>query len=119
MGDEIVKKWQKASTARKAAELWQDLPNGQKYMNDTFSISKSHCKAPTLVRVGQKVVGGTNYWETGAEFNDAILTYLVDNWNAIYPDVVNIMAERERKALVDCQEYVTKMQELINSSGNS
>ncbi|MNQ73075.1 hypothetical protein D3C85_877980 [compost metagenome] len=119
MSDEVVKTWQRKANARKKAESWQALPRGSRYMNDTFSISEANSKAPVLVRAGQKEAGGKNYWETEEDFNKAILSYLVKNWESVYPEVLEIMKKAEQKALQDCQEYVTKMQELINSSENS
>lgn len=118
MSDEVIKNWQRKVIARKSAEAWQALPSGPRYMNASFSISEVHCKAPVLVRCGQKSAGGTNYWNTDEEFNKAILSYLVKNWDSVYPEVLDIMKKAENRALLDCQEYVNKMQDLINSSEN-
>ena len=114
MTDKRVKDWQEKSAAVQAAKAWQRLPNGPKYQNDSFAISIAHCKAPQLVRAGQQSCGGNNYWETGKELNQAILEFLVKNWNGIYPEVIKIMEDKEKAALLDLQSYVDSVQNLIN-----
>ena len=118
MSDQNVKFWQETKKSRELAERWNNLPNGPKYQNnhDSFAISIAHCKPPQLVRAGQQSCGGKNYWETDEKFSKAILEYLVNNWNSVYPEVMEIMKAKERKALLDCQEYVTNLQNLINGA---
>lgn len=113
---EKIKVWQNAKNAVQQAKSWQLLPSGPRYQNDSFSISIAHCKAPQLVRAGQQSCGGKNYWETEADFNKAILEYLIGNWTTVYPEVIKMMEEKERKALIDCQEYVDGLQNLIDQA---
>lgn len=113
---EKMKLWQNCKNAVSAAKSWQALPSGPYYQNDTFAISLAHCKAPQLVRAGQQSCGGRNYWETEEAFNKAILEYIVGNWQAVYPEVLKIMEEKERKALIACQDYVKGLQELIDQA---
>lgn len=114
MNDHRIENWEKAKYTREKAEDWQNLPKGQKYRQDTFEISTAHCKAPTLCRAGQQSCGGQNYWETGKEFNQAILEYLVSDWDNVWPKVHEILKEKERSALEDCQSFVNEMQALID-----
>lgn len=114
MSDINIKSWEQAKSARQAAESWNNLPNGRAYQNDTFSISLAHCKAPALVRAGQQSCGGQNYWETEKDFNLTILEWLVENWKTISPEIIQMMKDKEASKLKACQEYVTKMQDLIN-----
>lgn len=115
MSELKIREWQAAKTAVKNAKYWHELPHGQSYASgDSFKISIAHCKAPMLMRAGQQTCGGQNYWETEATFNQAILEHLVEDWRNIYLKVIKILEEKERKALVACQEYVTEMQSLIN-----
>ena len=116
MNEQCVKIWKEARDARIKAQEWNGLPFGEKYTpQDTFAISKAHCTAPVLVRAGQKHCGGTNYWNTEKEFNNAIRDFLVDNWDAIYPKVIARMQAKEDQALLDCQEYIDQLQSLINN----
>jgi hypothetical protein len=115
MTDERIKKWQDAKRDREKAEAWQALPDGQKYQGDKFEITTSHkCVAPTLVRSGQQYAGDQNYWETDKGFNNAILEYLVKDWDVIYPKVLNILKVKEMQALKECQAYVDDLQQEIN-----
>lgn len=114
MSESKLKVWQEKKRAVAEAERWNNLPNGPKYMNDTFAIYTNQSKAPTLIRYGQQYVGGTNYWESPKEMNLAILEYLARNWDSIYPEVLKSMKEDESKALQDCQSWVSEMQALID-----
>lgn len=115
MTTDKLKKWQSLRRSRKLAEQWQDLPNGQKYQkDDSFSISIAHSSRPKLTRCGQKTCGGKNYWETEKEMGDAILEYIVKNWGSIGNEVIEIMRDKEKSALKDCQEFIDKMQAAIN-----
>ena len=116
MSEQKVKTWKEAQQTRKGAESWNNLPSGPKYQNDSFKISVQHCKAPVLMRAGQSHAGGQNYWETEKDFNKAILEWLVGNWSKVYPEVLEILKEKERKALKDCQEYVDTMQAMIDEA---
>jgi hypothetical protein len=115
---DLVNKWHEAKRARAQAEEWNYLPKGQSYSNSTFQISQAHSKAPVLVRHGQQVCGGTNYWETDKAFNDAILTHVVESWSGIYPHVLEVLIRREREALKACQAYVDEMQAAISEVGD-
>lgn len=116
MSEKKINAWNIARCDRQKAENWNALPNGQKYMQDTFSISVAHCTPPKLVSAGQKSAGGQNYWETEEAFNTAILQWLVKNWNKAYPEIIEIMKDKEKQTLVDCQEYVSKMQQMIDQA---
>lgn len=119
MSDKLVNDWQAAKSATNKAKRWQNLPLGNRYQNDTFSISVAHCQPPKLVRAGQQCCGGQNYWETEKEFNAAILEYLVSNWSEIYPSVISMMETKERQALIACQSYIDDLQKLIGDAVNS
>ena len=111
----MVNEWRKNKRARKDAEKWNDLPNGQKYSSrETFEISVAHSTIPVLVRAGQQVHAGTNYWNSGKELNKATLEYIADNWDEHYPHILNIMKEKEKASLLKCQEHVDEMQSLID-----
>lgn len=114
MTDKRLEDYQKAKLSRKAAEEWNELPNGKCYQNDKFNISIAHCKKLQLTRSGQQYSGGTNYWETKDDFNLAILEHIVDNWGKIFPDVIERMKDKENKALNKCQSFIDEMQEAIN-----
>jgi len=116
--DSLINNWKKAESTRAEAEQWNDLPNGRKYQNDTFAISKPHCKAPQLTRAGQHSSGGQNYWETAEGFNNAIIKHIVSDWENIYPKVLEILKKEENEALVACQSYVTDLQGLIDKVNN-
>lgn len=116
MSHQKVAAWDKAKTAVQRAKAWQNLPNGPRYENDTFAISLAHCKPPTIVRAGQRVCGGQNYWETEQEFNLAILEYIVKDWKEVYLKVMAIMEKKEKDALIDLQSYVDSMQNMINEA---
>lgn len=119
MSDQLVKEWQSAKNAVNNAKSWQALPNGRAYQNDSFSISLAHCVPPKLVRAGQQYQGGQNYWETEKEFNQAILAYIVNNWQTVYPEIIKIMEEKERTALIACQSYVDNLQSLITEANQT
>lgn len=114
MSELKLKVWEEKKRAVVEAERWNNLPKGQKYENNPFSVYASHSKPPMLMRCGQKVVGGTNYWESPKEMNSAILNYLVENWDSIYPEVIKAMRVEETKALQDCQTWVSEMQAKID-----
>lgn len=116
MSEKKINAWNIAQYDRQKAENWNALPNGKRYMQDTFSISVAHCTPPKLVRAGQQSAGGQNYWETEEAFNTVILQWLVKNWNKAYPEIIEMMKDKENQALVDCQEYVSKMQQMIDQA---
>lgn len=116
MNSNLIDIWQKEKSARKEAEKWNNLPNGPKYQNDSFSLSVAHCKPPVLTRCGQQSHGGKNYWKTEEKFNKAILEYLVLSWDNIYPKILEILFDKERTALKACQTYIDKMQQLIDKA---
>lgn len=68
------------------------------------------------MRCGQHTCGGTNYWESPKALNEAIKRYVIAHWAKIYTDVFDDLKQREADALKDCQEYVDKMQKLINEA---
>ena len=112
--DDRIKKWKQAESARKNAEKWNDLPNSKKDIHySEFKISIAHCSPPKLVRSGQQHCGGKNYWDTEEGFNQAILKYLVDNWDDHYPKILEILKAKELDALMACQSYIDEMQELL------
>lgn len=114
----LIDNWRKAKNAREIAEEWNSLPdNTCKYGDTEFNISIAHSSGPVLIRTGQMRQGGNSIWKTESEFNKAILKYIVDNWDGIYPSVLKIMKDRENNALLDCQEFISEMQDLINSAG--
>jgi len=113
--DDRIRKWKDAEIAHKNAEEWNDLPNGRKYSHSDFDISIAHCKPPTLSRMGQKHQGDRTYWETEEEFNQAMLRYLVDNWDSHYPKILEILKQNELVALNDCQSYIDEVQYFIST----
>lgn len=114
---EIMQIWNEAKSALAKVIAWQDLPNGRKYQNHTFSISLAHCTPPKLQRAGQQSCGGNNYWETEKELDKAVLQFIVSNWDEIiYPGALAILQKAEIDALMDCQGHVDQMQDLINEA---
>lgn len=117
MSEQKIKEWKAAKQAVSSAKFWQNLPQGQSYSSgDSFEISIAHSKPPMLMRAGQQAAGGRNYWETDNLFNQAMLAYLVQNWSAHYPEIIKIMEQKERAALLACQTYVDEMQALISGA---
>ena len=110
MSKDLLGIYKKAQRVSREAEEWNNLPKGRKYNSSKFRISKAHCTKPKLCRAGQQVCGGKNYWYTSDEFNAAILEYLIDNWESIYPFVLDMLKENERRALIDCQSFIDEMQ---------
>lgn len=119
MSDQLIKTWQSAKDAVSKAKSWQDLPNGKSYQNDSFKISVAHCVPPKLTRAGQQSCGGKNYWETEEAFNKSMLEYIVNNWQNVYPEVIKIMEEKERTALIACQSYVNNLQSLVTEANQT
>ena len=117
MSERMVDLWKEARETRVKAEKWNDLPNGKKYTKSDFAISIAHCNKPMLNRMGQQYCGSQSYWETEAGFNSAILEYIVKNWESIFPEVHQILKDKESNTLKDCQSYVDEMQKLIDESG--
>lgn len=113
---DLINNWNKAKDNVLKAEQWQNLPNGRKYHNDKFDISIAHCDSLKLVRAGQQVCGGNNYWKSPEALNNEILGYIMDEWESIYPKVLKRLQEKEKKALLNCQEYITEMQGLIDGA---
>ena len=111
--DDRIKKWEEAKRAVLEAIEWNDLPNGKRYQNDKFDISIAHCKPPMLSRMGQQSVGGKVYWETEPYFNDAILEYLIKDWDFHYHKILEILKTKESEALKELQSYVDEIQTLI------
>ena len=115
MSEQKLKVWKEKKQDTVMAKFWQELPKGQKYSPQChFNISIAHSKTPMLMRCGQKVAGGQNYWESPVGMNKAVLTYLTENWDNIYPSVLEILEKEERHALKDCQSWVDEMQALIS-----
>ncbi|MDY6896176.1 MAG: hypothetical protein SVO01_12300 [Thermotogota bacterium] len=114
MEDKRIIAYHGAKEAREKAEEWNNLPHGRKYQDDTFDISVAQSKVPSLIRIGQQKHGGQNYWESNSKFNQAILEYLVSTWDEHFPRILNILKEKEQKALKDCQSYIDEMQSMID-----
>ncbi len=112
-----IDNWKQKKEAVRKAKEWNNLPNGPKYQRGAFLISISHCSTPMLSRMGQQTCGGKSYWETGEEFNKAILKYLINHWGNIYPKVIEAMEKEEKEALLKCQSYIDEMQKVIDSAG--
>ncbi len=119
MSDIRLKELDRAKRAVKKAKEWNDLPKGRKYGNSKFKISIAHCNVPKLIRGGQQVCGGNNYWETDEDFGNAILKYLVDGWDDHYPQIIKILENDEKKALQACQSYIDEMQMEIKKAQTS
>ena len=105
--------YQQAKSEREAAEQWNDLPNGRKYMESKFQISVAHCSIK-LTRAGQQAAGGKNYWETEKAFNGALLTVI-----ARHPEIIEEAIEelriREKLALLECQAFAQGILDQIQS----
>lgn len=114
---ELLQKWKNATGVIKEFDKWNDLPNSPaRHGDDAFKISLAHCTPPTLTRAGQKTVGGTNYWRTETEVEKAILEWLVDNWDTVQLGVRKILQDKERQALLDCEEFVKEMRQTIDAA---
>ena len=119
MSEHLLKRWQEDKIALKRAKEWNDLPNGRKYNEDqSFEISKAHCRPPILVRIGQQSHGGQNYWNTEEEFDQMILNYLDDDWDNHYPKIIKMMEEKERESLQECKTYINEMLNKIEDASN-
>lgn len=113
----LLENYERFKRDRKGAEAWNNLPNGPKYDSSTiFAISTAHCKAPLLCRAGQQSQGGETYWETDAPLNNAILRYIAEHWEEIWPSVLEIMQNKEENALLECQTFINDMQEAIDEA---
>ena len=112
----LIKNWQKAKNSVNTAEQWNSLPNGRKYENSSFKISEPHCKLPTFTRAGQQVCAGKNYWETDEAFGNALMKYLINDWDKHFAGVMAILKEDEKQALLKCQSYVDEMQAAIDEA---
>lgn len=117
MNTKLIDNYNKAKSSRQKAKEWQDLPNCERYTKDhKFEISLAHCDPPGLTRAGQRYAGDNNYWKTESDFNKAILKYLVENWEDIYPSVLKKLKQKEQEAIQDCQSFIDDMQNMINES---
>jgi hypothetical protein len=114
--DQLINNWHKTQEAVRAAEQWNSLPSGKKYSSSTFSISIAHCALPTLTRMGQQSCGGQSYWKTDKDFGDALLRYLMLDWDKHFNGAISILKEDERAALLKCQAFVDKMQAAIDDA---
>ena len=116
MGQGLYDDYIKAKQAVIRAKEWDDLPCGQKYQNDTMSISPAHCKAPMLMRAGQKSCGGNNYWESPKELNDAILEIIIMEQKTIIAKAILLLEETERVRLEKTKEFIDEMTEKIRAA---
>ena len=92
----------KAKADRVEAEKWHDLPNSsRKYQDDSFGMSPAHGKL-MLMRCGQHVCGGTNYWESPEALNSAILA-VIENDPAVIVAAIERLRDQERDALIACK----------------
>lgn len=111
-------KWEKIKSEVMEAIRWNELPEGPKYDSKDFSISYPHCSKPVLVRSGQKEHNGSNYWNSPDIVNATLLEYIIENWEEIWPVILKRINEKESKALSECQDFVSKMQDLIDQNKN-
>ena len=116
MGQESYNNYIKAKEAVERAKKWDDLPNGEKYQKDAMSISPAHCKAPMLMRAGQKSCGGKNYWESPTELNNAILEVIIMEQKTIIAKAILLLEETERVQLGKTQEFIDELQKKINQN---
>jgi hypothetical protein len=109
-------KWRKSVKNTREAREWNDLPNGSRYQNDTFSISPTHSKAPVFVRCGQQHHAGQNYWNSPKEFNDAVMEYLIENFDTISSEAIKRLEQKESEMLKGCKEFVEEMKMLLEAT---
>jgi hypothetical protein len=93
------------------AKKWNDLPNGQRYMSDTFEISVAHCQLK-LVRAGQQVQGGPNYWDAPKELSEEIIK-IISADITIIARAIAAMEKTAARLLAECeQETAERMQDI-------
>ena len=95
--DEYVKRQQEVSDA----ESWQNLPRS-KNGNSLFKMSPAHCEIK-LMRCGQHLSGGQNYWDSPKVLNAAILEVIAAD-PAVIDEAIHNMKELARLALTECEE---------------
>lgn len=113
-----MKKYEAYLKAKKntaEAKAWHSLTESKhKYRNDSFGISPAHGNLK-LVRCGQQVQGGKNYWEAPNSLNEAILQEIADNPEVI-DAAINRLEAAEVAALIACKEVVAALCEEIESA---
>jgi hypothetical protein len=107
----------KVKESYEKAKKWNDM-HGKIHGNTVcdkltpaFFISPAHSEIK-LVRSGQEMTGGQNYWSSPAELNKAILNIIRED-QEICNKAVNVLKVEMEKALVDCQEFIDDLQEKI------
>lgn len=107
------KEYLKREDILKKSLKWNDLPNGQKYMNDTFAISPAHCKL-SLMRAGQQYCGGQNYWDAPPELCEAVLKVICQD-KTIINRALELLKKHKDNGLKDCKQEISDILAKIDS----
>ena len=103
--------YRKAVNALEMSKQWNELPKGQKYQNDKMDISPAHCTLK-LVRSGQQVQGGQNYWDAPPELVAEILDILKEDKTIIERALI-MLSRKATNLLVECeQETLERMKQI-------
>ncbi|MCJ0972713.1 hypothetical protein MST27_04945 [Pseudomonas sp. PS1] len=98
----------KTRAARKEAENWManarkiDSQSNTPYSLTGLKFSAEYC--------GQAYAGANNYHKSPEAFNQAMQEVIADNFNALSAKALNRMMERERLALIACEDEVVSVQ---------
>jgi len=116
MGKESYERYLKAKECVDKAIEWNELPSGEKYLADTMKVSPTHCKAPLLVRAGQKYQGGQTYWNSPEDLNKAILDVIIADQENIINKAIFILKQKESVCLIETQNFIDELQEKVKKA---
>ncbi|GEM_PF-2680949 len=98
----------KTRAARKEAENWMansgkiDSQCNKPYLLTNVKFSAEYC--------GQAYAGANNYHKSPGDFNQAMQEVIAENFSALSAKALNKMMERERLALIACEDEVASVQ---------
>ncbi len=98
----------KIRAARREAESWMansrkiDSQCSKPYSLTGLKFSAEYC--------GQAYAGANNYHKSPSDFNQAMQEVIAENFSALSAKALSKMMERERLALIACEDEVASVQ---------
>lgn len=98
---ESYKRYSIAKTETKRASDW--LSNKDKVDSQSHKPYSLTSMKFSVQYAGQAYAGATNYHDSPAEFNAAMAEVIKRNFSALSADALDLLATKEREALIACK----------------
>lgn len=104
--------FQKAQRATQEAQEWIGHIGARGRESDVLSISVAHCSIKLTI-AGQYTAGGTNYRESPASLNGALLRVICKRREELLAEAVALLKAEEAEKLVAAKSEVAAINEAL------